>query len=427
MDTQHLMPESADQPDPSLAPVTSDAIPVRGIGDVLTVEVGDPIAGGQCIARADGQVVFVRDAIPGEVVEVAITGVGKRGAFLRGDVVSVLRPSEHRVEPPCPIARDCGGCDWQHVDVAFQRDLKKRVVIDAMRRTGAITNIGGVALAEAISVESLDDGDGLHWRTRMRYAVADDGTVGLRAARSHRIIPASDCPLAVPEISAAVGPQLPASDSTRTPDAVIAAHSNTGQLAIVDSRADDVLTERVRARDFEVAATGFWQVHPAAPETLVAAVLAFADVRPGERVLDLYSGVGLFAAFLAEAATVTGRVDAVEGNGVASQQGRRNLADLDWVHHHRAPVERWLDGGHRSHADVIVLDPPRSGAGKNVVVAITRRRPRAIVYVACDPVALARDAKYLGERGYLLQKMRSFDMFPMTKHVESVALFSQHR
>jgi len=256
----------------------------------------------------------------------------------------------------------------------------------------------------------------------MRYAVDDDGTVGLRAGRSHQIIPASDCPLAVTEISTAIAPHVPADDR---PEALVAAYANTGELAIVDPRSKQLLTERVGTRDFSVAATGFWQVHPRAPQTLVSTVLAFAELQPGERVLDLYSGVGLFAAFLGEAVTVTGRVDAVEGDRAASHLGRRNLADLPWVHHHQAPVERWLAAGHRSHADVVVLDPPRSGAGKDVTTAITRRKPRAIVYVACDAVALARDTKYLGARGYSLAGLRCFDMFPMTKHVESVAVFTR--
>ena len=407
------------------SPIDSAANPKvhpPAIGDVVTVDVGDPVAGGQCIARLDGQVVFVRDAIPGERVRAVVTGTGKKGAFLRADVVEVVQASEHRVEPPCAISHECGGCDWQHVSIDFQRELKARVVVDAMRRTGGVEAIGGAPLDDAVTVDALDDGDGLHWRTRMRYAVAEDGTVGLRAARSHQIIPASECPLAVTEISSEIAPQIPGDQRA---DALVAAYANTGELAIVDPRSRQLLTEHVGDRDFSVAATGFWQVHPRAPQTLVSTVLELADLQPGERVLDLYSGVGLFAAFLGEAVTVTGRVDAVEGDKAASQLGRRNLADLPWVHHHQAPVERWLAAGHRSHADVVVLDPPRSGAGKDVATAITRRKPRAIVYVACDAVALARDTKYLGERGYTLTALRCFDMFPMTKHVESVAVFTR--
>ncbi len=395
------------------------------VGDVVTVDVGAPVAGGQCIARRDGQVIFVRDAVPGERVVVQITGSGKKGAFLRGEVSEVLEPSPHRVEPPCSLAQECGGCDWQHVDLAFQRELKAAVIIDALQRTGGIDEISGQPLTTAVRVDALDDGDGLHWRTRMRYAIDADGTIGLRAGRSHRIIPAADCPLAVPEIASAIPASLPVEDRRHFTDGVVAVASNTEQTELVGASAVDLLTERVSRREFQVAANGFWQVHPRAPETLVDTVLELADLQHGEKVIDLYSGVGLFAAFLAEQVGVTGRVDAVEGDRIASRLSKDNLHDLAWVHHHRATVEKWLSAGHRSHAHVVVLDPPRAGAGQSVVKAITRRKPRAIVYVACDPVALARDTKYLTALGYPMKKLRAFDLFPMTKHVESVALFER--
>lgn len=395
------------------------------IGDVVTVEVGAPVAGGQCIARYNGQVIFVRDAVPGEQVTVKITGSGKKGAFLRGEVSEVLEPSPHRVTAPCSLAQECGGCDWQHVDLAFQRELKAAVIIDALQRTGGIDEIGGEPLTTAVRVDALDDGDGLHWRTRMRYAIDADGTIGLRAGRSHRIIPAADCPLAVTEIAAAIPMRLTDEERRHFTDGVVAVASNTGQTELVGASAVDLLTERVGAREFEVAANGFWQVHPRAPETLVKAVLELADLQHGEKVIDLYSGVGLFAAFLAEQVGVTGRVDAVEGDRIASRLSKDNLQDLAWVHHHRAQVEKWLSAGHRSHANVVVLDPPRAGAGESVVKAVTRRKPRAIIYVACDPVSLARDTKYLARFGYSMKQLRAFDLFPMTKHVESVALFER--
>ena len=395
------------------------------IGDVVTVDVGAPVAGGQCISRRDGQVIFVRDAVPGERVAVQITGSGKKGAFLRGEVREVFEPSPHRVQAPCSLAQECGGCDWQHVDLGFQRELKAAVIIDALQRTGGVSEIAGIPLTASVRVEALDDGDGLHWRTRMRFAVDGDGTIGLRAGRSHRIIPAADCPLAVPEIAAAIPANLTQKDRRHFKDGVVAVASNTGQVELVGASAVDLLTERVMNREFQVAANGFWQVHPRAPETLVNTVLELAEPKHGDKVIDLYSGVGLFAAFLAEAVGVTGRVDAVEGDRIASRLAKDNLHDLAWVHHHHAPVEKWLGAGHRSHADVVVLDPPRAGAGDVVVKAVTRRKPRAIVYIACDPVSLARDTKYLAGFGYSLTHLRAFDLFPMTKHVESVALFAR--
>lgn len=405
------------------------------IGESITIEVGNPVAGGQCIARFDGRVVFVRDALPGEQVVATVTGYGKGGAFLRADVSEVVIASPDRVNPPCPIAKECGGCDWQHASLPAQRALKATVIVDALTRTGGITEIAGRPVAEAVSVKTAssqaDDplgtapDDGLHWRTRMRYAIGSSGQVGLRAARSHRIIPASDCPLAVAELSAAIPVAIEGRRDQRPPRALIAAHSNTGQTEqTLNERDHSLLTEQVRDREFQVELTGFWQVHPVAPTLLVDHVMELAAPELGDHVLDLYSGVGLFAAFLGEAVGITGRVDAVEGDKAAVALARRNTSNVEPVNHHCSSVDSWI-ARRGQPADVVVLDPPRAGAGAKVVADIVRLAPRTVVYVACDPVALARDAKTFANLGYDLVELRAFDLFPMTKHVESIAAFRQ--
>lgn len=403
------------------------------IGESIELEVGDPVAGGQCIARFEGRVVFVRDALPGEHVTASVTGYGKGGAFLRADAGEIIAASPDRVVPPCQIARECGGCDWQHASLPAQRRIKATVIIDALTRTGGISEIGGVPLAEAVIVRAapaqpdspLDESgdDGLHWRTRMRYAISSSGQVGLRAGRSHRIIPASDCPLAVADLSAEVPATIETQRDQKPPRTLIAAHSNTGQTdQTLDERARSLLTEQVRDRRFQVGLTGFWQVHPAAPTLLVDHVMELAGVRLGDHVLDLYSGVGLFAAFLGEAVGITGRVDAVEGEKSAVALARRNTHDIESVNHHCSRVDSWIARRGQS-ADVVVLDPPRAGAGAQVVANIVNLTPRSVVYVACDPVALARDAKTFIGLGYQLIELLAFDLFPMTKHVESIAVF----
>jgi len=410
--------------------------PPPEIGESITIEVGNPVAGGQCIARFDGRVVFVRDALPDEHVVATVTGYGKGGAFLRADVSEVLVASPDRVTPPCPIASECGGCDWQHASLAAQRELKATVIVDALTRTGGITEIGSRSAAKAITVETVTGetvtdqvattatvDDGLHWRTRMRYAIDSSGQVGLRAARSHRIIPASDCPLAVPALSAAIPVQIDNPSDQRPPRALIAAHSNTGQTEQTLNEHDhSLLTERVHHREFQVELTGFWQVHPGAPTLLVDRVIELAAPDLGDHVLDLYSGVGLFAAFLGEAVGITGRVDAVEGDKAAIKLARTNTRDVVSVNHHCSSVDSWI-ARRGQPANVVVLDPPRAGAGAKVVADIVRLAPRTVVYVACDPVALARDAKTFATLGYDLVELRAFDLFPMTKHVESIALF----
>jgi tRNA/tmRNA/rRNA uracil-C5-methylase (TrmA/RlmC/RlmD family) len=171
-----------------------------------------------------------------------------------------------------------------------------------------------------------------------------------------------------------------------------------------------------------VSGAGFWQVHPGAAQVLVDAVLDAADPQPGEHALDLYCGVGLFAAGLASRVGSEGTVLGVEGEGRAVADARRNLHDLPWVRLEHAPVASVLTGGDRpARADVVVLDPPRTGAGREVVEAVAALRPRVVVYVACDPAALARDVATAAEAGYRLAGLRAFDLFPMTHHVECVA------
>ena len=216
-------------------------------------------------------------------------------------------------------------------------------------------------------------------------------------------------------------PRLPAPSSVATRDA--------GGLHQVRGRT--WVSERVlisgQERRFRITGTGFWQVHPGAAQSLLDAVLAAADPKPGERTVDLYGGVGLFAAGLADRVGPTGSVVAVEADARATSDARRSLHDLDWIRFETGPVEGVLpyltqDGGPLADgADVVVLDPPRAGAGKEVINRIAALRPRVIVYVACDPAALARDQAPAAAAGYRRAGLRAFDQFPMTHHVECVA------
>ena len=181
---------------------------------------------------------------------------------------------------------------------------------------------------------------------------------------------------------------------------------------------------------FAVPADGFWQAHPGAPRALVETVLDLLDPRSGERVLDLYAGVGLFARFLADAVGPYGEVVAVEGDEAACLQARSNLGldrddSLDAVEVTWGRVDRVLAAAYDGPWDLVVLDPPREGAKREVVEQIVARTPRAVAYVACDPAALARDVETFAGHGYTLERLRAFDLFPMTHHVECVALLAR--
>ncbi|GAB2587862.1 TRAM domain-containing protein [Kribbella endophytica] len=364
--------------------------------------------GGHCVARYEGQVVFVRHGLPGELVHARVTE--RTTKYLRADVVQVLTPSPHRIEPPCPYAGPgrCGGCDFQHANIVEQRRLKATVVSDTLRRIGGIER--------TVTMESPGD-DGLGWRTRMRYAVGPDGRPGMRVHRSHDLIPIDQCLLAHPGTPDVLDQRWPGTESVQ---AVVSSEGK--QAVITDSDSGGRVVEVVRDRRFRVEAGGFWQVHPAAATTLVDAVLAGLEPSAGETALDLYSGVGLFAAFLAEAGCA---VLAIEGDKDAVKNARRNLHDLTEVTLEQGDVDKVLNGAVRqglSQVDLVVLDPPRTGAGKHVVRRIAGLSPRKVAYVACDPAALARDLKTFTELGYGVSSLRAFDLFGMTHHIECVAV-----
>ncbi len=365
------------------------------VGERFTADVGPVAHGGHCVARVavdpsadpvETRVVFVRHTLPGERVVLEITEGTEGDRFWRGDAVEVLSASPDRVTSPCPVAGPglCGGCDFQHVAVPAQRTLKTVVVREQLVRLARLD--AADPLVTGLEVQPVPgDVDGLRWRTRHRYVVLADGRTGMRKHRSHDVVPVDDC-----------------------------------LIEAADPPSYDVL-----GRYFSVADEGFWQVHPGAPEVLVSTVLELLAPRPGEAVLDLYAGVGLFAAFLADAVGPGSRVVAVEGDREASRHAKANLGDAARVAH--GPVEKVLATEFDEPFDLVVLDPPREGAKRAVVEQVVDRAPRAVAYVACDPAALARDIAIFAEHGYRLERLRAFDLFPMTNHVECVALLKSSR
>jgi tRNA/tmRNA/rRNA uracil-C5-methylase (TrmA/RlmC/RlmD family) len=353
------------------------------VGERFEAEVGPVAHGGHCVVRHDDRVVFVRHALPGERVEVVVTEGRDGDRFWRGDAVSVLVASPDRVEPPCPYAGPglCGGCDFQHVTPAGQRALKAAVVREQLSR------LAGLDLP--VTVEEVPPS--LRWRTRMRYVALPDGARGLHVHRSDEVVEVDDC-------------LLDAGGPTRVRESVETTHGS---------------------HDFVVDPDGFWQSHVEAPRLLVETVLSMLAPQPGERVLDLYAGVGLFAAFLADAVGLAGRVVAVEGSPQACRDARANLPPQVQVT--QGAVDRVLAASYDEPFDLVVLDPPREGARRTVVEQVADRAPRAIAYVACDPAALARDLATFAGAGYSLRELRAFDLFPMTNHVECVALLERDR
>ncbi len=389
---------------------TAETVTAPTIGEVVgPVEVGPVAHGGHCVARLDGRVVFVRHALPGETVRIRLTDLS-HDAYWRADAVEVLQPAPGRTTPHCPVAGPglCGGCDWQHATAPAQRDLKAAVIRE---------QLGHLAGLEVdVEVEELPGGM-FGWRTRMGY-VARDGRATMRRHRSKDLVPmpADGCPLAIDlqpnphSLAADLGPD--------EHDLRVVTTSQGRTSVLVDgtvTSGDGVLTEQAVGRDWQVDADGFWQVHPHAAPTLVETVLEGLDPQPGERAFDLYCGVGLFAGALVDAGV---QAWGVEADKRAVELAGSNVPQARFT---AGRVDRVLRRMPRS-TDLVVLDPPRAGAGKDVVDAVAARNPRAIAYVACDPAALGRDLARLRKQGYELASLRAFDLFPNTHHIECVAI-----
>jgi tRNA/tmRNA/rRNA uracil-C5-methylase (TrmA/RlmC/RlmD family) len=421
------------------------------LGAEVEVDVGPVAHGGHCVARHEGRVIFVRHALPGERVRVLVTEDTGR-SYCRGDAIAVLTPSPDRVEPPCPHAGPgrCGGCDWQHASGSAQRALKAAVVREQLTRLGGLPDV-------PVEVEPLPGGL-LGWRTRVRYAVTPDGHTGLHRHRSTDLEPVTVCPLGTDVVTATAAGERPWPGAT----AVRVVASTTGDRAILvdpappdtarpadDSAAPDAagtgppgtgvagssavgpaligpaqVGERAAGREWRVSTAGFWQVHPAAADALAACVLEMLGPRAGESALDLYAGAGLFAGVLADRVGPGGRVVAVEADPVAAADAAGNLAGTPWASVRAARVTAGLLGGLGMRPDVVVLDPPRTGIGPDLLGSLLDLGPRAVAYVACDPAALARDLRAATAAGYRLAALRAFDLFPMTHHVECVALLT---
>lgn len=416
-------------------------------GERLELLVGEVAHGGHCVARlpADdsgpGIVIFVRHALPGERVIAEVTELHR--GYARAEAVEVIDASPDRREAPCRYAHafGCGGCDLQHVRPEAQREWKASVVREQLARLGGLSpqELDDLGVRVTALHDTVGEPEGLGWRTRVRYTVDAANRAGLRKHRSHEVVAIKECLIAHPDIRAldVLGRPWPAVDDVHTV-------APSGGPAMIVTDPGVRIVEHTFRRDFDIAAGGFWQVHPAAANTLAETVLDLLKPQPGETAWDLYGGAGLFASILGEAVGVTGHVTLVDSAPDLVASARANLGDLP-VRVIDSTVERVLTprrsskksrGGGSSMplrsgsatlggpVDLVVLDPPRTGAGAAVVRAVVAAAPRAVAYVACDPAALGRDVATFREAGWQLVDLRAFDCFPNTHHIECVALLT---
>ncbi|MBM7367750.1 class I SAM-dependent RNA methyltransferase [Gordonia hydrophobica] len=405
--------------------------------------------GGAGIARRGGRVIFVDGALPGETVQAQITD-DSHVAYAKAIAATIVVPSDRRVAPGCPAAAaGAGCCNLSAVDPAYARELGATALADVLRRIGGFSGDAPTAPAvEALAEQSTG------WRIRTRLAVGRDGRAGLRGRRSSTIV-TEPCaaPVAgllddVDALGARPGTELvlmAGADGTRHAGELEAARvargggrrrsaqrsrgARSGLRAVRNLAGDDLVTHRVGARSWEVPVTGFWQAHRNAPETYVDAavtMLAEVGVTGSVHAWDLYGGAGVFAASLldrgaAHGFTVTS-VDLVDTDPGALAAAEVTLAD-DPVRIHRGAVAATVAGLDRPQ--IVVSDPPRSGSGLAVVDAITAADPTAVVHVGCDAASFARDLGRFAANGYRVRAWRAFDAFPMTHHIEAIAVLTR--
>ena len=397
------------------------------LGKELTLNIEKVAHGGIFVARHEGRVIFVSHTLPGEKVRARVFE-DKGGSFARAETVEVLEASPHRVKHVWKAAADgaVGGAEFGHIDLNYQLELKADVLEEALSR------MAGITMRPVVEQAPGDDlANGLGYRTRVQLHVDELGNVGPYRERTHQVVEVRDLPLAVEDIRE-LGLHLKNWSGVRK---IEIASSNTGNIQYsVDKKlkGDERLVERAGGRTFRITGGGFWQVHRKAADILTTAVneaIAKAGFDKTADNLDLYGGVGLFAGTIATKFGVDSVITTVEAFKTATEDAKLNLADLPNVRAILAPTERFLDERVSSHVKngspettaTVILDPPRAGAGAKVVGQVLALKPKHIVYVACDPIALARDLKPLTEGGYELASLRAFDLFPHTHHVEAVA------
>ena len=394
----------------------------------LTLTVGRPANGGSCVARHDGRVVFVRYALPGEKVRVRI--VSDRGSYWHADVIEVIEPSADRVDSICPIAGvdGAGCCDLAFAEPEAARRLKGAVVANQLVRLGGFQwTDEDEAAAQAVGRQGVTG-----WRTRVRLDTSAQGRAGFHRYHSAELVTDLNCA------------QLPAGMLDGIHDwvwphgaHVHVALDDNGNRHVVQSgpregrktsthviEGDYEAVQRVGGRVWRGPVTAFWQAHRDAPQMYSDLVAEWAQLDKGMSAWDLYGGAGVFAAVLAQAVGDTGKVLTVDTSRAASRSARDALAGMGWVSVLTESVRRALSA-QRTRPNVAVLDPPRTGAGREVIDLLAAVEVPRVIHIGCEAASFARDVGLYRNHGYTVEDLRVFDSFPLTHHVECVAVLTR--
>lgn len=406
-----------------------------------------PAHGGTCFSLVDGRPLFISGAIPEELVDVRVDS--RRSKVSYGSVINILEPSDRRVAHIWPeaAASGVGGADLGHVALEYQREWKTEVIKDQLARVGGtntLERVVGAVGESALQVHPASDPRGLNWRTRVDFEVSPARRLAMKKENSNELIEIETMPLAVePILELGMLGDTPWKQYLRPGKKVrIVAPGDGGRRVVIGNqvfnganrRVSDRADWQVRARGtvekFSVAASGFWQAHVSAPADLVELVLDGARVEEGDAVIELYAGAGLFTKFLGRELGPRGAIVSIEGSKEAVGYARENLRGVEVDRDLRAGrvnsksiMRAWSDLGERPRT--IVLDPPRSGAGKDVIGALAAVGASRVVLVSCDPAAGARDLAGLFDAGYEVEAFTALDLFPQTHHVEIVSVLTR--
>lgn len=446
--------------------------------DTAVVTIEDMGVNGEGIGKVDGYTLFIKDAVIGDVVEAKLMKAKKNYGYAK--LMRIVEASPHRAEPKCSVARQCGGCQLQALSYPEQLAFKEKKVRENLERIGGFEN---PPMLPIIGME-----EPFHYRNKAQFPFGTDkeGNIitGFYAGRTHQIIPNTDCALGVKENKAILeiildfmntykvsaydeethrglirhvlirygfqtkeimvclvinGQRIPHSERLteklrEIPGMTSITYSvNVDKTNVIMGKEIRVLwgqgyiTDYIGTVKYQISPLSFYQVNPVQTEKLYGLALEYADLKGEETVWDLYCGIGTISLFLAQKAK---KVYGVEIVPQAIEDARNNakINEMENVEFFVGKAEEVLPRQYeqnQAYADVIVVDPPRKGCEESLLDAMVGMRPKRIVYVSCDSATLARDLKYLCERGYELRKVRAVDQFGMTVHVECVVLMSR--
>ena len=448
--------------------------------DIVTLEIVDCGTDGEGIGKADGFTVFVKDAVIGDTVKAKIMKAKKNYGY--GRLMEILKPSPYRVEPVCPSARQCGGCQLQAVSYEEQKVFKEK------KLRGHLERIGGFHDLPMEPLIGMDEP--YHYRNKAQFPVGrnKEGRIitGFYAGRTHAIIENRDCTLGIPQNKDVLDRVIahmekyniaPYDEMTGrglvrhifvrygffTGEIMVCLIINGQELPhqkelieklcempgmtsislnINKKRNNVILGEKVKTIwgqefitdkigdiSYEISPLSFFQVNPKQTWKLYSKALEYADLHGEETVWDLYCGIGTISLFLAQKARFVRGVEIVPA---AIEDAKRNakINNIENVEFFVGKAEEVLPREYEKngvYADVIVVDPPRKGCDEMLLKTILKMQPKRVVYVSCDSATLARDLRFLCDNGYELKKVCGVDQFPQTVHVETVVLLSQQK